>query len=88
MLHHERLRPPSRAYPADEWNVIEKRFAPEFLAPSETMLTPGNGYLGMRPGRRRSPRLERHLDVGKSSCGVGQLRGRLSTPRAMSRELN
>ena len=24
MLHHERLRPPSRDYPADEWNVIEK----------------------------------------------------------------
>jgi hypothetical protein len=24
MLHHERLKPPLRDYPADEWNVIEK----------------------------------------------------------------
>src|SRR5262245_54158078 len=48
MLHHERLRPPSRDYPADEWNVIEKAFHPEFLAQLETMLALGNGYLGMR----------------------------------------
>jgi alpha,alpha-trehalose phosphorylase len=48
MLHHERLRPPSRDYPADEWNVIEKVFRPEFLAQLETMLALGNGYLGMR----------------------------------------
>ncbi len=48
MLHHERLRPPSRDYPADEWNVIEKAFHPEFMAQLETMLALGNGYLGMR----------------------------------------
>src|SRR6516165_9321229 len=48
MLHHERLRPPSHDYPADEWNIIEKAFRPEFLAQSETMLALGNGYLGMR----------------------------------------
>ncbi|MFZ2080876.1 MAG: glycoside hydrolase family 65 protein, partial [Xanthobacteraceae bacterium] len=48
MLHHERLRPPSRDYPADEWNVIEKAFHPEFLAQVETMSALGNGYLGMR----------------------------------------
>lgn len=48
MIHHERLRPPSRDYPADEWSVIEKRFRPEFLAQLETMLALGNGYLGMR----------------------------------------
>src|ERR1700758_5450250 len=48
MLHHERLRPPSHDYPADEWNVIEKGFHPEFLAQLETMLALGNGYLGMR----------------------------------------
>src|SRR5262244_3051419 len=48
MLHHERVRPPSHDYPADEWNVIEKRFHPEFLAQLETMLALGNGYLGMR----------------------------------------
>ena len=48
MLHHERLRPPSHDYPADEWSVIEKAFHPEFLAQLETMLALGNGYLGMR----------------------------------------
>ena len=48
MIHHERLRPPPHDYPADEWNVIEKRFHPEFLAQMETMTALGNGYLGMR----------------------------------------
>jgi alpha,alpha-trehalose phosphorylase len=48
MLHHERLRPPSHDYPANEWNVIEKAFHPEFLAQLETMSALGNGYLGMR----------------------------------------
>jgi alpha,alpha-trehalose phosphorylase len=48
MIHHERLRPPSNDYPADEWNIIEKSFHPEFLAQLETMLALGNGYLGMR----------------------------------------
>jgi alpha,alpha-trehalose phosphorylase len=48
MLRHEPLRPPYRDYPADEWNVIERGFHPEFLAQLETMLALGNGYLGMR----------------------------------------
>jgi alpha,alpha-trehalose phosphorylase len=48
MLHHKPLRPPSHDYPADEWNIIEKGFHPEFLAQLETMLSVGNGYLGMR----------------------------------------
>jgi alpha,alpha-trehalose phosphorylase len=48
MIHHVPLRPPSDDFPADEWNVIEKRFHPEFLAQLETMLALGNGYLGMR----------------------------------------
>jgi alpha,alpha-trehalose phosphorylase len=48
MIHHERLRPPSQDYPPDEWNIIEKRFHPEFLPQLETMLSLGNGYFGMR----------------------------------------
>jgi alpha,alpha-trehalose phosphorylase len=48
MIHHERLRPPSHDYPADEWNVVESGFHPEFMAQLETMLALGNGYLGMR----------------------------------------
>jgi len=48
MIHHVPLRPPARDFPADEWNIIEKGFHPEFLAQLETMLALGNGYLGMR----------------------------------------
>ena len=48
MIRHKRLRPPSHDYPADEWNVIEKGFHPEFLAQMETIMALGNGYLGMR----------------------------------------
>jgi alpha,alpha-trehalose phosphorylase len=48
MLHHERFRPSFRDFPADEWNIVEKGFYPEFLAQLETMLALGNGYLGMR----------------------------------------
>ena len=48
MIHHVRQRPPPHEYPADEWNVIEKGFHPEFQAQLETVLAVGNGYLGMR----------------------------------------
>src|SRR5215475_633848 len=48
MLHHVRYRPPFHDYPADEWNVVEKAFHPEFLAQLETVLALGNGYFGMR----------------------------------------
>ena len=58
MLHHERLRPPPHDYPADEWNVIEKAFHPEFLAQLETMSALGNGYLGMRGCRKKAANAE------------------------------
>jgi len=48
MIHHERLIPPPHDCPANEWNVIEQGFHPEFLAQFETMLALGNGYLGLR----------------------------------------
>jgi alpha,alpha-trehalose phosphorylase len=48
MIHHVPLRPPLHDFPADDWNVIEKGYHPEFLAQLETMLALGNGYLGMR----------------------------------------
>ena len=48
MIRHERVKPPQRDYPADEWNVIEQGFHPEFMAQFETILALGNGYLGMR----------------------------------------
>src|SRR6516165_1686224 len=48
MLHHERVKPPTQDYPPDEWNLVEKNYRPEFAAQMETVLSIGNGYLGMR----------------------------------------
>jgi len=48
MPPHERIKPPPHDYVADEWNWIERRFHPEFMAQTETILALGNGYLGMR----------------------------------------
>jgi alpha,alpha-trehalose phosphorylase len=48
MLHHERLKPPLKDYPPDEWGLIEKSFRPEFVAQMETVLALANGYLGIR----------------------------------------
>ena len=48
MLHHERVIPPPHIYPADEWNIVEKQYTPEFLERGETIFATSNGYLGMR----------------------------------------
>jgi alpha,alpha-trehalose phosphorylase len=48
MLHHARLKPPTRDYPPNAWSLIETRFRPEFMVQMETVLALGNGYLGMR----------------------------------------
>lgn len=48
MIHHERVVPPPHVYPADEWNLVEKQYSPEFLEMTETIFAVGNGYLGMR----------------------------------------
>jgi alpha,alpha-trehalose phosphorylase len=48
MLHHKRLKPPPLDFPADEWNLIEKGFHPEFLAQLETVFALSNGYIGIR----------------------------------------
>jgi trehalose/maltose hydrolase-like predicted phosphorylase len=77
MLHHERLRPPIHDYPADEWNIVEKRFHPEFLAQSETMLALGNGYLGRLKGLLRVD-YRRWLGsaIGTLSCVIYQRQGK------------
>ena len=84
MLYHEPLRPPSRDNPADEWNVIEKRFNPEFLAQSETMMALGNGYIGMRgspeeggPNAENSTLINgfyetRPIVYGEEACGFAK----------------
>ncbi len=48
MIEKELLIPPKHVYPKDEWRLVEKRYAPEFLGQNETMFSLGNGYLGIR----------------------------------------
>jgi alpha,alpha-trehalose phosphorylase len=47
MLHHRRLPPPGQDYPPNVWSVIEKSFREEFIAQMETVMSLGNGYIGM-----------------------------------------
>ncbi len=39
---------PHSVYPVDEWNIIENRYHPQFLARTETLFALSNGYLGLR----------------------------------------
>ena len=48
MLHREPKIAPEYIYPVDEWRIIEKRFAPQYLEQSETIFTLANGYMGIR----------------------------------------
>lgn len=48
MLKHKPVLPPEFIYPIDDWRLVEKRFAPKFLAESETVFSTANGYLGLR----------------------------------------
>ncbi|RJR46011.1 MAG: HAD family hydrolase [Desulfobacteraceae bacterium] len=48
MLHREPRIAPEYLYPVDEWRVIERRFAPQYLEQSETIFTLANGYMGIR----------------------------------------
>jgi len=48
MLKHKPVLPPEFMYPIDDWRLVEKRFAPKFLAQSETVFSTANGYLGLR----------------------------------------
>ncbi len=48
MLHRQRTIPPPYIYPDHEWKLIERRFAPQFMAQMESIFAIGNGYLGMR----------------------------------------
>ena len=40
--------PPKHIYPLDDWKIIQKKFAPQYLAQDETLFATGNGYMGFR----------------------------------------
>ena len=48
MITREIQLPPEHIYPLDDWKIIQKKFAPEYLAQDETVFATGNGYLGFR----------------------------------------
>jgi alpha,alpha-trehalose phosphorylase len=50
MIRHDPVLPPEFIYPIDDWRWVERRYAPEFIATSETTFATANGYLGMRGG--------------------------------------
>ena len=48
MISREIKPPPKHIYPLDDWKIIQKKFAPQYLAQNETLFAIGNGYLGFR----------------------------------------
>jgi alpha,alpha-trehalose phosphorylase len=46
----ERLRrsPSERSYPVEDWQIVERRFEPEYLPALESVFAVANGYLGLR----------------------------------------
>ncbi len=48
MISREIKPPPKHIYPLDDWKIIQKKFAPQYLAQDETVFAIGNGYLGFR----------------------------------------
>ena len=59
MLKRSIERPPEHLYPADEWRIVETRYSGEFVGPTGTVFSLGNGFVGARaaskgPARRWS----------------------------------
>jgi alpha,alpha-trehalose phosphorylase len=48
MIKHDPVLPPEFLYPIEEWRLVERAFAPQFLPQAETIFAVANGYLGMR----------------------------------------
>src|SRR5262249_21317283 len=48
MIKHDLVLLPELIYPIEEWRLVERTFAPQFLPQGETIFALANGYLGMR----------------------------------------
>jgi alpha,alpha-trehalose phosphorylase len=48
MIKHDLVLPPELIYPIEEWRLVEKEFAPQFLPQGETIFAVANGYVGIR----------------------------------------
>ena len=79
MLHHERLRPPSRDYPADEWNVVEKAFHPNSWHSSKRCWRSATAIWACADARRKAGPVPR---MALSSMGSMKL-ARSSTEKTL-----
>ncbi len=50
MIRHEPVLPPEFIFPIEDWRLVERSYAPEYLAQTETIFSTANGYFGMRGG--------------------------------------
>src|SRR5262245_46017851 len=48
MIKRDLVPPPEFIYPLEEWRLVEKTFARQYLPQAETIFAVANGYLGMR----------------------------------------
>jgi alpha,alpha-trehalose phosphorylase len=48
MIKHDLVLLPELIYPIEEWRLVERSFAPQFMPKGETIFAVANGYLGMR----------------------------------------
>ena len=48
MQRRTRTGLPPHIYPPEEWRLVEKAFAPQYVAQMETVFATSNGYLGIR----------------------------------------
>ena len=48
MLARHVIPLPEHIYPADEWRIVESRFAPRHMARAETIFAQSNGFVGLR----------------------------------------
>ena len=48
MIKHDLVPLPELIYPIEEWRLVERTFAPQFLPQGETIFAVANGYLGLR----------------------------------------
>jgi alpha,alpha-trehalose phosphorylase len=60
MIKRDPVLPPEFLYPIEEWRLVERAFAPQFLPQTETIFAVGNGYLGMRGGFEEGEPAYRH----------------------------
>jgi alpha,alpha-trehalose phosphorylase len=60
MIKHDPVLPPEFIYPIEEWRLVEKSYAPQFIPQAETIFAVANGYLGMRGAFEEGEPVYRH----------------------------